>query len=204
MSFPLKKKSGFTYGDYKHWPDDERWEIIDGVPYNMSPAPSRIHQKLSGNIFTAFSVYLKGKICDVYHPPFDVRIPEEDENDDDIETIVQPDITVVCDPNKLDDKGCKGAPDLIVEIISPPSGRKDLKEKFYRYERAGVKYYWLVYPEEQVVVIYTLNDEGTYGRPDAYAETDKITVALFRDLTIDLAEVFEIEQADSEEENEEK
>lgn len=198
MNFPLRKNRGFTYGDYKNFPDDERWEIIDGVPYNMSPAPSRIHQKLSGNIFTAFSVYLKGKTCDVYHPPFDVRIPDTDENDDDIETTVQPDMTVVCDPNKLDSKGCKGAPDLIVEIISPSTGRKDLKEKFYRYERAGVKYYWLVYPDEQVVVIYTLNDEGTYGRPDAYAETDIINVSLFEDLQIDLSDIFEIDPSEKE------
>jgi Uma2 family endonuclease len=193
MSLPLKKKTGFTYGDYKNWPDDERWEIIDGVPYNMSPAPSRIHQRLSIALSSQFFNYLEGKTCEVYAAPFDVILPEGNEHEDDIETIVQPDLVVVCDPDKLNDKGCKGAPDLIVEIISPSTGKKDLKDKFYRYERAGVKYYWLVYPEEQVVVIYKLND-GKYGRPAPYAETDKIDVELFKDFTIDLAEVFEIQE----------
>lgn len=202
MSLPLKKKTGFTYGDYKNWPDDERWELIDGVPYDMSPAPSRTHQRLSIALSSQFFNYLEGKPCEVYAAPFDVILPEENEAEEDIETIVQPDIVVVCDPDKLDDKGCKGAPDLIIEIISPSTGRKDLKEKFYRYERAGVKYYWLVHPEEQVVVIYTLNNDGEYGRPAPYAETDKIDVELFDDLTIDLAEVFGIEKEENQSDEE--
>ena len=117
MGFALRKeKETYTYGDYKYWQDDERYELINGEVYNMSPAPKRIHQKLSGRIFNLFFNFLKGKTCEVYDSPFDVRFPDyEDQKDDDIETVVQPDIVVVCDKNKLDDIGCKGAPDIVLK-----------------------------------------------------------------------------------------
>ncbi|MBI4778090.1 Uma2 family endonuclease, partial [Candidatus Desantisbacteria bacterium] len=126
MGFEARKKEErFTYGDYLKWPDDQRWELIDGVAYDMSPAPSRKHQKVVGELFAQFHSYLKDKSCEVYVAPFDVRLPEVDEGvaplaaDEEIITVVQPDIVVVCDRDKLDDRGGRGAPDIVIEILSP-------------------------------------------------------------------------------------
>lgn len=193
MGFALRKeKETYTYGDYKYWQDDERYELINGEVYNMSPAPKRIHQKLSGRIFNLFFNFLKGKTCEVYDSPFDVRFPDyEDQKDDDIETVVQPDIVVVCDKNKLDDIGCKGAPDIVIEILSPATSKKDLNEKFYLYEKHKVKEYWVVYPHEQVLHIYLLLSNGKYDKSIIYGSDDKFTVSLFPDMTVDMKEVFE-------------
>ncbi|PIX17728.1 Uma2 family endonuclease, partial [Candidatus Desantisbacteria bacterium CG_4_8_14_3_um_filter_40_12] len=120
MGLALKKQEEqYTYGDYLGWPDEERWELIDGVAYDMSPAPSTKHQKVFGVLFTEFFVYLRGKTCEVFSAPFDVILPEYDENEEDCRTVVQPDILVVCDKTKIDSKRCKGAPDLAIEILSP-------------------------------------------------------------------------------------
>jgi hypothetical protein len=117
MGLPaLKGDTIYTYKDYLGWGYNERWELIDGVAYNLSPAPSRTHQEVSGELFATIHNHLKGKECKVYHAPFDVRLPEANESDEDTRTVVQPDIVVVCDKAKLDDKGCKGAPDLIRQI----------------------------------------------------------------------------------------
>jgi len=185
-----KLKKIYTYSDYKNWDDDERWELIDGIAYNMSPAPSRRHQQISGELFRQFANFLLGKPCDVYDAPFDVRLPENDEETSDILTVVQPDISVICAPEKLDDAGCIGAPDLIVEILSPSTARKDHKEKFCRYERAGVKEYWLVDPLANTVTVFKLGADKRYGRPDVYGDDEKIVVGIFPDLEIELALVF--------------
>ena len=173
-----------------NWSEAERWEIIDGVPYSMSPAPSRKHQKISGELFASMHNYLRGKSCEVYSAPFDVRLNINDEEDEDITNVVQPDISVICDSMKLDDKGCKGSPDLIMEIVSPSTLKRDLKEKFYLYERAGVREYWIVYPEEKTIVLYRLNESLKYGRPEVYSEEDKIKVGIFESLEINLNEIF--------------
>ncbi|NLG84767.1 MAG: Uma2 family endonuclease [Firmicutes bacterium] len=183
-------KETYTYGDYLTWPDDERWELIDGVPYNMSPAPSSSHQKVSGELFKQIAVYLTGKTCEVYAAPFDVRLPKGDEADELIETVVQPDLLVVCDPEKLDERGCKGAPDWIVEILSPQTAAKDMKIKRDLYERVGVREYWLVDPGNRTVEVYQSGDGGRYGRPEVYAAGDRVKVGVFPDLVIDLAAVF--------------
>ena len=157
MADPSKKRDGkYTYGDYLKWSDDERWELIDGVPYSMSPAPSRHHQEICMELSRQFANYLLHKSCRVYPAPFEVRFPSSVVNDEDIQTVVQPDIAIVCDQNKLDDRGCKGAPDLIVEILSPSTTRKDLYEKYNLYERNGVREYWVVFPPEQVIDVYQL------------------------------------------------
>lgn len=189
MSMPLERKN-FTYKDYLQWPYDVRCEIIDGVVYNMTPAPSRIHQELLLAIATRFSNYLENKSCKVYPAPFDVRLPKGSEKEQDIDTVVEPDIVVVCDPSKLDDRGCKGAPDLIVEILSPSTSRKDVKTKFTLYERSGVKEYWIVYPSEQIVHVYKLDDNGKYANSEVYTKEDDVKVGIFEDLTIRLQEVF--------------
>jgi len=111
----LKEHGHFTYADYLTWPDEERWELIEGVPYSMSPTPSRMHQKVSAALFNQIFNHLKGKTCEAYSAPFDVRLPETPKvSDEQIETVVQPDIVVICNPEKLDDRGCKGAPDLVI------------------------------------------------------------------------------------------
>jgi Uma2 family endonuclease len=191
MPLPRKEEKVYTYEDYLNWPDTERMEIIDGHIYMMAP-PSRLHQKVSGAIYAQFFNYLKDKDCEVYYAPFGVRLPEEGEQSDKaIKNVVEPDIVVVCDKTKLDDQGCKGAPDLIVEVTSPSTARKDKMEKFNLYERHGVKEYWIVEPENKIVSVFTLQENKRYGRPDVYSVEDKIKVSLFGDLVIELKDVFE-------------
>jgi len=186
-----ERKDGlYTYGDYLKWDDDERWELIDGIAYNMTPAPSRFHQQVSGELVFQLLSYLRNSSCKVYAAPFDVRLPEGDESDEAVRTVVQPDISVICDPSKLDDKGCKGSPDLIVEILSPATARKDMKEKFLRYERAGVKEYWVADPSGKTVSVFKLSGVGLFGRPDVYGEEERIKVGILEDLEIDLKTVF--------------
>jgi Uma2 family endonuclease len=193
MGLPAKKQAvTFTYDDYLTWPDTQRWELIHGVAYDMSPAPSTEHQTLLLALAAEFHNFLKGKPCQAYIAPFDVRLPEENESDEEIETVVQPDIAVICDKSKIDSKGCKGAPDLIIEIISPSTAKKDTQDKFTLYERHGVKEYWLVYPAEHIVEVFVLGENGVYGRPKIYAADDLLTVGLFPGLEIDLAVVFSI------------
>ncbi len=186
----LKQEERFTYGDYLTWDDGERWELIDGVPYNMSPAPRLRHQAISRELLTEFALHLRGNSCQVFAAPFDVRLPELDESDDLVETVVQPDLSIICDRTKLDDAGCRGAPDLIVEILSPSTADKDLKVKFHRYQRAGVREYWIVDPTGSTVQIYTLGVDGKYGRPESFSAVDRLTVGIFPELKIDLATVF--------------
>jgi Uma2 family endonuclease len=185
-----KKDQIFTYADYLKWDDGERWELIDGFAYNMTPAPSPLHQRISGRLYLQFGNYLLNSTCEVFPAPFDVRLSEANEADESITTVVQPDITIICDPLKIDDKGCKGSPDMVVEILSPTTTRKDVKEKFLRYERAGVKEYWIVEPSAKIVTVYRLGDAGLYGRPDVYSDEERIKVGIFEDLEIDLQPVF--------------
>jgi len=180
----------YTYQDYLTWPESERWELLNGRAYNMTPAPSRRHQEISGQLLTLFNNYLKGKTCRVYAAPFDVRLPQLQESDEQTSTVVQPDLVIVCDKSKLDHRGCKGSPDLVVEITSPSTFQKDLKEKFILYERVGVLEYWIVYPEENTLSVFHLTQEGKYSRPEVYTEQDSIKVGIFEDLTIELSEVF--------------
>ncbi|MCP4216524.1 MAG: Uma2 family endonuclease [bacterium] len=191
-----KETQKFTYGDYLKWDDGERWELIDGEAYNMTPAPRRIHQEISGELFVQLRNQLSGKSCKAYFAPFDVRLPMENENEDDITNVVQPDITVICDQKKLDDKGCLGTPDFVIEILSPGNPRHDRMVKFNLYEKAGVKEYWIVSPEGQMVEVFLLGPQGSYGRPQFYSQKDIININVLKDITIDLGKVFE-EVADS-------
>lgn len=185
-----KETQKFTYGDYQKWDDGERWELIDGEAYNMSPAPQRIHQKILGNLYYHLRARLKDKSCEVYMAPFDVRLPLGDEKEEDITNVVQPDLSIICDPKKLDEKGCIGAPNFIIEILSPGSQRRDKLEKFNLYEMAEVKEYWLVWPEEKMVDVFLLGPEGKYGRPQTYTEKDSIEINTLKNMNIDLSEIF--------------
>ena len=182
----------YTYADYKKWEDGERWELIYGEAYNMSPAPTRTHQIISGNLFFLIKGYLEDKKCQVYAAPFDVRfVDRANQSDEDIETVVQPDISIICDNDKLDDAGCKGAPDLIVEILSPHTSRKDLNEKFYLYEKHKVKEYWVIYSYERLLHVYKLGEDGKYGSSVIYGLDDKLSTTIFPELIVDINEVFE-------------
>ncbi|MBU0700846.1 Uma2 family endonuclease [bacterium] len=185
-----KKEERFTYGDYLQWTDDQRWELIDGAAYDMSPAPSRRHQVVVGELYRQISTYLLDKPCQVYVAPFDVRLPEADESDEETGTVVQPDIVVICDKNKLDDKGCKGSPDIVIEILSPYTAKKDFVTKYHLYERHKVKQYWIFDPVTEEVSIFKLNNNDKYGEPEDYKKEDTIKVDIFKDLEIDLRTIF--------------
>ncbi len=191
MNLAVKLDEIYTYGDYLTWPDGERWEIIDGEPFMMSPAPLRIHQNVAGNIYRKIADYLDGKPCQVYFAPFDVRLPDKNERDEDILTVVQPDILVVCDKSKLDDRGCKGAPDFIIEIISASTAGRDAKDKLNLYEKHGVKEYWIVYPTEKMIMVFSLNENNQYGKPTTFSDNDIISTKLFPELQIEIVKIFE-------------
>lgn len=158
----LTPNERFTYRHYKTWPDEERWELIEGQAWSMSPAPLRVHQKLVTRLGEAFASFLRGRTCEVYVAPFDVILPASDEPDDDVDTVVQPDLVVYCDRSKLTEAGARGGPDLVVEILSPSTSRKDQKEKFDLYERHGVREYWVVDPAGAWLCVYRLTDREKF------------------------------------------
>lgn len=185
----------YTFADYLTWEFQERVEIIKGKLFKMA-MPSESHQRISGNLYGLIWSYLRHKSCKVYHPPFDVRLDKPPHmrkaTDTTIKTVIQPDITVVCDMTKVDSKGCLGAPDLIIEILSPSTSNKDVKDKKAVYEFAEVPEYWIVHPQDQTVVVYLLNDHKKYVIDNLYTATDTIKVSVFDDLMIDLTDVFEV------------
>lgn len=183
----------YTYADYLTWHMTEMKELIKGKIYRMSPAPGSIHQKISGKLFVQIAIFLKNEKCQVFSAPFDVRLPasKKDERDQEIITVVQPDLCVVCDPKKIDERGCLGAPDWVIEILSRQTSSKDLREKFEVYEESGVQEYWVVHPQEQTVLVYTLNQQGKYeGILKPYVRTDRVSPITLPGLTINLEEVF--------------
>ncbi|KLU60779.1 hypothetical protein CEB3_c27520 [Peptococcaceae bacterium CEB3] len=185
-----ESKEKYTYADYLTWPEEERWEIIDGVPY-MQAAPTWQHQSISGELYRQISNYLVDKPCKVFAAPFDLCISVEDERDEEISNVIsQPDIVVVCDESKLRKTGYFGVPSLIIEISSPSTARKDKLIKFNKYEKAGVKEYWIVEPENKLVNVFHLEENNRYGRPDVYSEDDEIKVGFLQELTVDLKSVF--------------
>ena len=190
----LDPAATYSFADYLTWQLKEQVEIIRGKLYKMA-MPSEKHQRVSGNLHRVFANYLYKKPCRVYHPPFDVRLEKPPNQrkitDKTIFTVVQPDITVICNLDKIDDKGCFGSPDLIIEILSLSTGSKDLKEKKEVYEFSEVSEYWIVHPHDQTVIVYILNEQKRYVIDNVYASTDTIKVSIFDDLEIDLKDVFE-------------
>ena len=182
MSLPRRDEHRHTYADYCSWPDQPRYELIDGVAYAMT-GPARRHQEVLGEIFRQVANTLIGTPCRPYIAPFDVRLPQSDESDDRVDTVVQPDLMVVCDPNKLDERGCRGAPDWVVEVLSPSTASHDHILKRRAYERAGVREYWLVHPVDCIVTIYRLGAEG-YGRPDVVEMRGSVPVGILPEIVI--------------------
>ncbi len=174
----------YSYADYAQWPEDERWELIDGVPYAMT-APQRLHQDIVFELGGQVRNYLQGKPCKGYTAPFDVRLPRQDEADAKVETVVQPDLSVICDPSKLDKQGCRGAPDWIVEVLSPSTALKDMDSKRSLYQRHGVQEYWIIHPEDRWILVYTLDAQGRYGQPGVFGMDEPTVVQRFPELSID-------------------
>lgn len=195
MAQAAYKSSRFTYADYCTWPEEERWELIDGEPYAMSPAPARIHQDVVVELARQIGNHLQGNPCRVYVAPFDIRLPDHNEADEAVTTLVQPDIAVICDPAKLDDKGCRGAPDWIIEILSPTTAAKDQIQKRALYERHGVSEYWLVHPTDRILFLYRSGADG-YDKLLVLPTTGPCATTTLPDLTIDWDLVFTpVEQA---------
>lgn len=189
MALPAEKER-YTFADYLTWDENELIEIINGETFMMA-TPSRIHQKISGELFRQFANYLEGKKCEVYSAPFGVRLFEQDGNSsEDVDTVVEPDISVVCDRGKLDKHGCKGAPDLIVEILSPSSLRHDRLVKLNLYQRAGVREYWIVDPENRSVMVFLPDSSGSFRLCEDYGREDVARVNVLDGCFVELNKVF--------------
>ena len=180
----------YTYADYLKWTFEERVELIKGKIFKMSPAPSRRHQDLSSFLHVAIGNYLKGRNCKVYSAPFDVRLPRKSKDDKDIITVLQPDICVICDKSILDAKGCLGAPDIVVEILSPSNNVTELENKYEIYLEAGVKEYWIVSPQDKTFLIYTLQN-GAYMPSRLMVAGHIATSSVLPGFSLDLTSLFE-------------
>jgi Uma2 family endonuclease len=183
----------YSYADYQLWQFRERVELIRGHIFKMSPAPGTTHQKISRQLsLQLFGFFDKKKGCEAFSAPFDVRLPIGGlRSDDETFTVVQPDLCVICDPDKLDEKGCLGAPDLVIEILSPGNSKKEMREKFDVYEEAGVREYWLVNPSDKTVLIYILNEEQNFIGLQPLTEDQTAQSHIFPELHIHLDRVFE-------------
>jgi Uma2 family endonuclease len=183
----------YTYADYLMWRFEERVELIKGKLFRMSPAPSEKHQRVSGGLHTRIGYFLRNKPCKLYSAPFDVRLFDKDKSTKahkDLYTVVQPDLCVICDRSKIDERGGIGAPDLIVEILSPGNSKKEMKIKYALYEEAGVREYWVVYPSEQSLLQFVLGEDGKYYLKNTFNEDEVFNAHIFPELQIDLSEVF--------------
>lgn len=183
MALPKISDKRFTYADYRNWPDDERWELIDGEAYAMAPAPTISHQTLAGQLFRQIDEALDGAPCRALIAPVDVLLPATEETEDRTVTVVQPDILVVCDPTKITERNVRGAPDWIIEVLSPATARHDHLTKRALYERAGVREYWLVHPVDRIVTVYTLKD-GQYGGPEIAEMAGERAPTIFPEIVI--------------------
>jgi Uma2 family endonuclease len=189
VALPARREArGLTYADYLQWPEGERGELIEGVAYGMTPAPSTAHQRVLRELAFQIHAWLKGRTCQVFFAPFDVRLPAGDEDDPDVETVVQPDIVVVCDAHKVDERGCRGAPDFIIEVSSPSTAVRDQIEKADLYERHRVREYWIV--QDRLVFVRILAPDGKYGHPVPVKGEGRLAVRALPGLVISFDEVF--------------
>ncbi|WP_154855190.1 Uma2 family endonuclease [Cyclobacterium xiamenense] len=187
---PFSAYGRYSYADYLTWQLEDMVELIRGKVFRQAAAaPRRIHQGLTVALVTRIHGFLKGGSCRVYTAPFDVRLPVSSRKHADIDTVVQPDLCVVCDPEKLDELGCVGAPDLIVEILSPGNNKKELQVKYEVYEATGVKEYWVIHPDERTLLIYTL-EAGKYRPSRLFTMGDEVESQVLSGFVLDLEEVF--------------
>ena len=189
-----KKRAGkYTYSDYLTWPDEERWEIIDGEVYNMTPAPGIKHQNLVINFASYLKLHLKGKPCSPFIAPTDVVLSEHD--------VVQPDILVVCDEKMITEANIQGAPDLAVEVLSPSTALKDKREKKALYERSGVREYIIIDPVELYVERFVLKNK-CYGESEIFGPQERLSLKSLEEIAIPLWEIFEVEAPDDSDQEE--
>lgn len=179
----------YTYADYLTWRFDEYVELFRGRLKRMSPAPGRRHQDAAGNIFSELKSFLRRKRCKVYIAPFDVRLPKKGSTE--VYSVIQPDVCIICDPVKLDEQGCAGTPDTVIEVLSKGNIDRDTHEKFFLYEESGVPEYWIVSPGEKTVTCYRLNAEGPYNLAGEHAAPGPIPVASLPDYSMDWETIFE-------------
>lgn len=177
----------YTYADYLTYPESERIEIIDGHIYSMSAAPTRIHQQIITELIFKIRQYISSNNdpCKIYPAPFDVILKNEDEDINNSKNIVQPDISVICDKNKLTDKGCTGSPDMIIEVVSPFNPNSDYIRKLNLYDQYKIREYWIVNPMNETILVYKLDKNNQYAAPESYTFKDKIKVGIYDNLEID-------------------
>ncbi len=185
----LDLQRSYTYEDYYSWPFEERTELIKGRVFAKGPSPGPVHNQVRGYIGYELGTFLKGKKAEVYYAPFDVRFPDNSKEDKDIITVLQPDICVVCDISKLDYRGCIGAPDIVVEILSPGNNSKVLKNKYEVYEESGVKEYWVVSLQDETFIVYTLTN-GRYYASRLMVAGDIITSSVLDGFSLDFTQLF--------------
>jgi len=180
----------YTYADYYKWKFEERLELLRGKIFKLA-APNLAHMQVAGNLFYNLHGYLKGKACMAFIAPFDIRLPVKNrKRDDEITTVVQPDVGVVCDPSKIDDRGICGAPDLVVEVLSPGNFRKDIKDKYEVYEEAGVIEYWIVNPAKRNVMAFCLNPDRKFNAAKVYLDGDRLESTSVSGFSIDVTDLF--------------
>ena len=175
----------YTYADYLTWQFKERVELLRGRIFRMSPAPNRRHQRILSNLFSPIYIMLEKNQCEVYPAPFDVVLSKNG-----LDTVVQPDISVICDRDKLTELGCTGAPDIIIEILSPGNTRKEMKEKFELYEENGVKEYWIADPERSSISIYSLSREGKYVGSKPFVGEECVESDVLKEFSLTMDTVF--------------
>jgi Uma2 family endonuclease len=186
MSLASRIEKKFAYTDYVTWPDDERWEIIGGEAWDMTPAPSTTHQRIAGRIYSRLEAALVGKLCTAFMAPTDVVLSEYD--------VVQPDVLVVCDEKKITKDNIQGVPDLVVEVLSPTTARKDRREKKTLYERSGLKEYLLIDPDGQYVERFRMEADGTFGKGEILAPQEALILGAIEGVEIPLWDVFEVKR----------
>jgi Uma2 family endonuclease len=186
---PIAEYGPYSYADYLGWDLEYMVEIIKGRLFKMHAAPKRIHQKISLYIATELYQFLKENTCEVYEAPFDVRLPVKSKRNEEIFTVVQPDICVICNTDKLDEAGCLGAPDLIIEILSRGNNQKELQYKYEVYEESGVTEYWVIHPDEQTLLVYTLR-EGKYVPSRLFTSGDIVKSGCIKGFALDLELLF--------------
>ncbi len=190
MPAPKPVHAPYTYTDYLAWDDGQRWEIIDGEAICMSPAPTPVHQTVVVEVAAQLVQQLRGKRCQAFVSPIDVRLPKPGQSDEATDRVLQPDLLVVCDPDKVDQRGVRGAPDFVIEVLSPSTLSHDHVRKRRVYEAAGVREYWLVHPRDRVVLIYVL-ENGRYSAPDVREFNEVTPIGVLPDVVVDWAPVVE-------------
>ncbi len=183
----------YSYADYLLWQFEERVELIKGKIFKMSPAPNTKHQRISSRLHGRLFNFFEEKTCDVFSAPFDVRLYDSKKSqkaNKEVFTVIQPDLCVICDKSKIDEKGAIGAPDLIIEILSLGNSKKEMKLKYELYEESGVREYWVVYPYQEHLLQFVLNEKQKYELHKIYQSDEIASSFIFPNLALDLVKVF--------------